>query len=110
MIVNAAQALRAGFGWLLVEAQPSSSARGPASGPWSHEAKGSGPRILSGWETRHPAAHAKLGEHPERGPPVHQVLPMDHDVLRARHHAGGAAFNLVGDALRDLLDPRLGGE
>ena len=39
---------------------------------------------------RHPAAHAELGQHPQRGPAVHQVLPVDHDVLRARDHAGGA--------------------
>ena len=41
---------------------------------------------------RHPAAHAELGQHPERGPPVHQVLPVDHDVLRPRDHAGGAGL------------------
>ncbi len=39
---------------------------------------------------RDPAAHAELGQHPQRGPPVHQVLPVDHHVLRARDHAGGA--------------------
>ena len=39
---------------------------------------------------RHPAAHAELGQHPQRGPAVHQVLPVDHHVLGARDHAGGA--------------------
>src|SRR5258705_34933 len=34
-----------------------------------------------------PTADPELGEHPQRGPPVHQVLPLDHDLLRALDHA-----------------------
>jgi len=56
---------------------------------------------------RHPAAHAELGQHPQRGPPVHQVLPVADDVLGLAIMAAVLAFNLMGDALRDLLDPRL---
>ena len=39
---------------------------------------------------RRAAAHRQLGQHPQRGPPVHQVLPVADDVLRPLHHAGGA--------------------
>src|SRR5262249_14997640 len=48
---------------------------------------------------RYPAAHAELGQHPQRGPAVHQVLPVDHDVLGAGDHAGGAGLQTDGRRL-----------
>ncbi len=34
-----------------------------------------------------PPPDPELGQHPQRGPAVHQVLPLDHHVLGPRDHA-----------------------
>ena len=56
---------------------------------------------------RHPAADRGLGQHARHGPPVRDPAPARRAPARASAiFAMVLALNLVGDALRDLLDPR----
>ena len=56
------------------------------------------------------AAVSLLGGDAERfGSLVYVQSPLDGDLAGGGHQSGVFGFNMLGDALRDLLDPRLRG-
>ena len=49
------------------------------------------------------------GQDDRRWSPIHRAVAVDQPVRRARADLAGVGFNILGDALRDVFDPRLRG-
>ena len=56
---------------------------------------------------RHPAGDADLGQHHGRGPRLFRLYPAQHLLSRRLPRAHVLAVNMLGDGLRDTLDPKM---
>ncbi len=105
--VQAARALGVGHGTILVRhllpnAVGPDHRRGHHRRRQQHDRRG---RALVP-RPRRPVPHDLLGQHARRRPDLPRLRPLGRLLPRRRAVARGAGDQLLGDALRDLLDPR----